>query len=378
MLDFIRPYTPDLVGLVPRLRPGRRELRRQRPLRAASSRCSTPSSSRTTPAGGLLTPQDPNDRLAGLQTGVVKRCPGAASQPAADGSAPFTRRRRWTATRGRCCPGHEARCSSSASCSWRRPCVAVLGTGAVGRATAAATRCARSSTTRSRSSRARTSASRASTSARSTKLEVTDGQPRRGGPEHHRPGLPGLPRGRDVHDPPAVADRREVRRVHADPAAPAGRAPAPRALRADPRRRAGRGPAPAAGRADVQAGRHRPHQQHHAPAPAPAPGDHPQRARRRPRRPRGGPQRDDPPREPGARRDERGPRDPRRAEPGARASSRTDSDAVLAPLAARPRAASRASSSRPTPSRRRPPSGARTSSATSSCCRASSRSCARR
>jgi phospholipid/cholesterol/gamma-HCH transport system substrate-binding protein len=41
------------------------------------------------PAGGLLTPQDPNDRLAGLQTGVFKRCPGAASQIPADNSAPF-------------------------------------------------------------------------------------------------------------------------------------------------------------------------------------------------------------------------------------------------------------------------------------------------
>ena len=28
-------------------------------------------------------------RLAGLQTGMLKRCPGAASQPAPDGSAPF-------------------------------------------------------------------------------------------------------------------------------------------------------------------------------------------------------------------------------------------------------------------------------------------------
>jgi phospholipid/cholesterol/gamma-HCH transport system substrate-binding protein len=28
-------------------------------------------------------------RLAGLQTGILKRCPGAASQPAVDGSAPY-------------------------------------------------------------------------------------------------------------------------------------------------------------------------------------------------------------------------------------------------------------------------------------------------
>jgi phospholipid/cholesterol/gamma-HCH transport system substrate-binding protein len=41
------------------------------------------------PDGGLLVPQDPNDRLAGLQTGYLRRCPGAAAQRPADGSAPF-------------------------------------------------------------------------------------------------------------------------------------------------------------------------------------------------------------------------------------------------------------------------------------------------
>ena len=34
---------------------------------------------------------------------------------------------------------------------------------------------------------------------------------------HRRPGLPGLPPRRRVHDPPAVADRRALRRVRADP-----------------------------------------------------------------------------------------------------------------------------------------------------------------
>ena len=33
------------------------------------------------PAGGTLTPIAPSQRLAGLQTGFVRRCPGAASQP---------------------------------------------------------------------------------------------------------------------------------------------------------------------------------------------------------------------------------------------------------------------------------------------------------
>ena len=55
----------------------------------ASSRSSTPTRSTDNPAGGTLTPIPPSQRLAGLQTGQVRRCPGAASQPPADGSAPF-------------------------------------------------------------------------------------------------------------------------------------------------------------------------------------------------------------------------------------------------------------------------------------------------
>jgi phospholipid/cholesterol/gamma-HCH transport system substrate-binding protein len=40
--------------------------------------------------GGQLVPNALNNKFDGLQTGVDKRCPGAASQPAQDGSAPFT------------------------------------------------------------------------------------------------------------------------------------------------------------------------------------------------------------------------------------------------------------------------------------------------
>ena len=43
-----------------------------------------------TPAGGFLTPQDVDDRLTGIGTGYLKRCPGGASQAAADGSSPYT------------------------------------------------------------------------------------------------------------------------------------------------------------------------------------------------------------------------------------------------------------------------------------------------
>jgi phospholipid/cholesterol/gamma-HCH transport system substrate-binding protein len=44
------------------------------------------------PAGGVLSAVLPSQRFNGLQTNVIKRCPGAASQPAADGSAPYTDR----------------------------------------------------------------------------------------------------------------------------------------------------------------------------------------------------------------------------------------------------------------------------------------------
>ena len=45
---------------------------------------------RDDPAGGMLFPQDPDNRLDGVETGNLRRCPGAASQRAADESAPFT------------------------------------------------------------------------------------------------------------------------------------------------------------------------------------------------------------------------------------------------------------------------------------------------
>jgi len=37
-----------------------------------------------------LTPTSPQQALEGLKTGQLRRCPGAATQPAADRSSPFT------------------------------------------------------------------------------------------------------------------------------------------------------------------------------------------------------------------------------------------------------------------------------------------------
>ena len=39
-----------------------------------------------------LTPASAAQALAPLKTGQLRRCPGAATQPAADGSSPFTDR----------------------------------------------------------------------------------------------------------------------------------------------------------------------------------------------------------------------------------------------------------------------------------------------
>lgn len=88
VLDFIRPYTPELVGWF-------------RDFGAAAANYDANGHfARVQPMfntfkftddanGGLLTPQDPDDRLAGLQTGFYKRCPGSSAQVPADNSAPF-------------------------------------------------------------------------------------------------------------------------------------------------------------------------------------------------------------------------------------------------------------------------------------------------
>ena len=88
VLRFVRPYTADLVGWLRDFGQGAANydanghFARIQPIFNAYSFADNPT-------GGTLTPVAPNQRLAGLQTGFVRRCPGAASQPAADGSAPW-------------------------------------------------------------------------------------------------------------------------------------------------------------------------------------------------------------------------------------------------------------------------------------------------
>jgi phospholipid/cholesterol/gamma-HCH transport system substrate-binding protein len=88
VLEFGRPYTPDLVGWFRGFGQGASNydanghFARVQPMFNAFG--FTENSS-----GGLLSPVPPSQRLDGIQTGVVRRCPGAATQPPADGSAPW-------------------------------------------------------------------------------------------------------------------------------------------------------------------------------------------------------------------------------------------------------------------------------------------------
>ena len=89
VLEFIRPYTPEFVGWVRDFGQGTANydanghFARIQPIFNAFSFADNP-------AGGTLTPIPPSQRFDGVETGVVKRCPGAASQRPADGSAPYT------------------------------------------------------------------------------------------------------------------------------------------------------------------------------------------------------------------------------------------------------------------------------------------------
>jgi phospholipid/cholesterol/gamma-HCH transport system substrate-binding protein len=87
-LSFIRPYAPDLVGWFRDFGQG------------ASNYDANGHFARVQPVfnafnftdddqGGVLRPNSGSERLKGLQPGVVRRCPGAATQRPADGSAPY-------------------------------------------------------------------------------------------------------------------------------------------------------------------------------------------------------------------------------------------------------------------------------------------------
>jgi len=88
VLSFIRPYTPGLVGWFRDFGQGASNydanghFARIQPIFNAYSFAANP-------GGGVLTPIPPSARANGLQTGFLRRCPGTASQPPADNSAPY-------------------------------------------------------------------------------------------------------------------------------------------------------------------------------------------------------------------------------------------------------------------------------------------------
>jgi phospholipid/cholesterol/gamma-HCH transport system substrate-binding protein len=87
-LEFIRPYTPELVGFLRDFGQGAANYDANGHY-ARIEPMFTPYSFTDNPAGGLLTPNTPLSRVTGTSTRNVTRCPGAASQPTADGSAPW-------------------------------------------------------------------------------------------------------------------------------------------------------------------------------------------------------------------------------------------------------------------------------------------------
>ena len=88
VLEFARPYTPDLVGWFRDFGQGASNydanghFARIQPIFNAYSFTDNP-------AGGALAPIPAGQRLSGLTGGQNKRCPGAASQAPTDGSAPW-------------------------------------------------------------------------------------------------------------------------------------------------------------------------------------------------------------------------------------------------------------------------------------------------
>jgi phospholipid/cholesterol/gamma-HCH transport system substrate-binding protein len=88
VLDFIRPYTPDFMGWIRDFGQGASNYdanghyARIQPIFNAFQFTDTP-------AGGTLTPRPNDERVSSIFSGNLRRCPGTASQPPADGSAPF-------------------------------------------------------------------------------------------------------------------------------------------------------------------------------------------------------------------------------------------------------------------------------------------------
>ncbi|QEC50177.1 MCE family protein [Baekduia soli] len=90
VLQFIRPYAPDLIGWFRDFGQttanydANGHFARISPLVGAFQLTTSPSGTRT------LNPLPASQRVTGLEAGKVRRCPGSATQTAADGSNPYT------------------------------------------------------------------------------------------------------------------------------------------------------------------------------------------------------------------------------------------------------------------------------------------------
>jgi phospholipid/cholesterol/gamma-HCH transport system substrate-binding protein len=88
VVQFARPYAPELIGWFRDFGQGASNydanghFARIQPIFNNFQVTSNP-------AAPVLTPLKPTERITGLQSGKQKRCPGAAVQPAPDGSNPF-------------------------------------------------------------------------------------------------------------------------------------------------------------------------------------------------------------------------------------------------------------------------------------------------
>jgi phospholipid/cholesterol/gamma-HCH transport system substrate-binding protein len=86
VIEYARMYAPDLAGYLTKFGQGASNydanghFARIQPMFGGYSFADNP-------AGGVLLPVDPASRLAGFDSGNLKRCPGGATQPSPDGSS---------------------------------------------------------------------------------------------------------------------------------------------------------------------------------------------------------------------------------------------------------------------------------------------------
>jgi phospholipid/cholesterol/gamma-HCH transport system substrate-binding protein len=85
VIEFARPYAPDLLGAITKLG----QATAYYDANGHYARVQSGDLGLFRFADGLLEPIPPSEQFSGLEFEVSRRCPGAATQPAPDGSSPF-------------------------------------------------------------------------------------------------------------------------------------------------------------------------------------------------------------------------------------------------------------------------------------------------